>query len=213
MVVGPKSGTPVRGTPVSAKKRKTLLDDSDDDHDVDSPSAISPGAKLRKVNRHGLVTLMNGAVSMKALDLSESIPSKHFDSDAMPLFGARLSFGQAYALFTLVKCGHGVPAEKIRVHETRLLILMSAQPHCISDDQLCEILEASPEERLAFLHGMAKAAQQKLRYNLYGAVGNLYNERVFTKNGVQPDETVKRYLGLKDLVPQKSIMDMWVSSF
>jgi hypothetical protein len=76
-----------------------------------------------------------------------------------------------------------------------------------------EILDAGHEERLAFLHGMAKAAQQKLRYNMYGAVGNLFNERVFTKAGVQPNEKVKLHLGLKDLVPERSVMDMWVSKF
>ena len=73
-------------------------------------------------------------------------------------------------------------------------------------------MDAGQEERLAFLHGMTKAAQQKLRYNMYGAVGNLFNERVFTKIGSQPNEKVKLHLGLKDLVPEKSIMEMWVSN-
>ena len=56
---------------------------------------------------------------------------------------------------------------------------------------LNEILEADPEQRLPYLHGMSKSAQQKLRYALYGQVGNLFNEKVFTKTGVQPSETVK----------------------
>ena len=55
---------------------------------------------------------------------------------------------------------------------------------------------------------MSKAAQQKLRYAWYGQVGNLFNERVVTKTGVQPSETVKLYLGLKDLVPERGLMDM-----
>ena len=208
-MVGPKKGTPVSGTPGSSKKRKIILEDSDDESTTD----ISPGAKLRKVNRHGLVTLDNGVISMKALSLSDSIPTKSINSEAQTLFGVRLSPGQAFALFTLVMCGHQAPAEKIRDQNTRLQILLSAQRYSISEDQLSEILDASQEERLAFLHGMSKAAQQKLRYNLYGAVGNLFNERVFTKSGVQPNEKVKQHLGLKDLVPERGVMDMWVSNF
>ena len=208
-MVGPKKGTPVSGTPGSSKKRKIILDSSDDESTTD----ISPGAKLRKVNRHGLVTLDNGVISMKALALADSIPTKHTDPDARPLHGARLSLGQAWSLFTLVKCGHQAPAEKIRDQNTRVQILLSAQPYSISEDQLSEILDAGKEERQAFLHGLSKAAQQKLRYNMYGTVANLFNRFVFTNSGVQPNEKVKLHLGLKDLVPERCVMEMWVSNF
>ena len=53
-----------------------------------------------------------------------------------------------------------------------------------------------------------KAAQQKLRYALYGQVGNVFNEKVFTKTGVQQSEMVKLHLGLKDLVLERGLMDM-----
>jgi len=43
---------------------------------------------------------------------------------------------------------------------------------------------------------------------LYGQVSNLFNEKVFTKNGVQPSETVKLYLGLNGLVQERGLMDM-----
>jgi hypothetical protein len=150
---------------------------------------------------------------MKSLNLSEAVPPKDRDDEALPLFEAKLSFGQAYTLMTLVKRGHQPPIEKVRDQETRMQILLSAQPYSISEDQLSEITGAGSEEKLAFLHGMSKAALQKLRYNLYGAVGNLFNERVFTKAGVQPYELVRLHLGLKGLVPEKSVMDMWVSNF
>ena len=128
--------------------------------------------------------------------------------ETQSLFGAKLSFGQAYALFTLVKCGHQAPVEKVRDQESRMQILLSTQPYCISEDQLLEITGAPLVERQAFVQGMSKAALQKLRYNLYGAVGNLFNERVFTKPGVQPYELVRIHLGLKGLVPERSVMDM-----
>ena len=58
---------------------------------------------------------------------------------------------------------------------------------------------------------MSKAAQQKLSYALYSQVGNVFNEKVFTKTGVQPSEMVKLHLGLKDLVPERGLRDMCVT--
>ena len=57
---------------------------------------------------------------------------------------------------------------------------------------------------------MSKAAQQKLRYAVNGQISNLIHEKVFTKTGVQPSERVKLRLpvGLKDLVPERGLMDM-----
>ena len=48
----------------------------------------------------------------------------------------------------------------------------------------------------------------ELSYALYGQVGNVFNEKVFTKTGVQLSEMVKLHLGLKDLVPERGLMDM-----
>ena len=55
---------------------------------------------------------------------------------------------------------------------------------------------------------MSKTAQQELCYALYCQVSNEFNEKVFTKTGVQPSEMVKLHLGLKDLVPERGLMDM-----
>ena len=75
---------------------------------------------------------------MKGLSLAEAVPSKARADEVPPLFDAKLSFGQAYALFTLVKCGHQAPVEKVRDQESRMQIVFSAQPYCISEDQLLE---------------------------------------------------------------------------
>ena len=98
--------------------------------------------KKRKINRHGLVSLTNGVVSMKGLVLSNAVPSKGNDDDAMTLLDANLSWGQSYALFTLVMCGKEHPVEKARHSGTRLKIMYSAHPYSISGKQLSEILEA-----------------------------------------------------------------------
>ena len=215
-MVGPKKPTPPSARTVSGNKRVIDLDDDDDDDDQDASGGGSPqrsdsAVKKRKINKNGLVTLTNGVVSMRELVLSTAVPTKGRDDDACTLFDAKLSWGHSYALFTLVinvMCGKEHPVEKARDVGTRLKIMFSAAAYSISDADLSEILEAEPEHRHAYLHGMAKAAQQKLRYVLYGQVSNLFNEKVFTKNGVQPSETVKLYLGLSGLVPERGLMDM-----
>ena len=197
---------------IDSDEEEDVDDIEDDDEEVSgggSPQA-SDSVKKRKINKNGLVTLTNGVVSMRELPLSTAVPTKGRDDDARTLFDAKPSRGHSYALFTLVICGKEHPVEKARDMGTRMKIMYSAAPYSISDADasLSEILEAEPEQRQAYLHGMSKAAQQKLRYALYGQVSNLFNEKVFTKNGVQPSETVKLYLGLSGLVPERSLMDM-----
>ena len=88
-------------------------------------------------------------------------------------------------------CGKDHLAEMTRDLETRMKIMYSAQQYATSAEQLCVITDAEPEYRQAFLHGVAKAAQQKLSYALYGHVGNHFSEKVFTKAGLQQPEMVK----------------------
>jgi len=199
-VVGPQRTTRTPPSAASARTisgRKRVLNSDDDDIEASadgfseggslqeagggSPQTSDSAVKKRKVNKHGLVTLTNGVVSMRELALSIAVPSKCRDDGALTLFNATLSWGQAYALCTLVMCGKDHPVEKAKDMDTRMKIMYSAQPYSISDETLNEILEADPEQRLPYLHGMSKSAQQKLRYALYGQVGNLFNEKVFTK--------------------------------
>jgi len=211
-VVGPTKTAPPSARTVSGNKRVAESDEDHDDEDEasggGSPHTSDSAVKKRKINRNGLVTLTNGVVSMRELVLSTAVPTRGRDDDARTLFDAKLSWGHSYALFTLVMCGKELPVEKARDLGTRLRIMFSAAPYSISDASLSEIIEAEPKQRHAYLHGMAKAAQQKLRYALYGQVSNLFNEKVFTKNGVQPSETVKLYLGLNGLVQERGLMDM-----
>ena len=169
-MVGPKKTTPPSVRTASGKKR-VVVDFEGDDEEVSgggSPQA-SDSVKKRKINKNGLVTLTNGVVSMRELPLSTAVPTKGRDDDARTLFDAKPSWGHSYALFTLVICGKEHPVEKARDLGTRMKIMYSAAPYSISDASLSEILEAEPEQRQAYLHGMSKAAQQKLRYALYAA--------------------------------------------
>ena len=66
---------------------------------------------------------------MKGLVLSNAVPSKGRDNDAMTLFDAKLSWGQSYALFTLVMCGKEHPVVKDRhLAWNCLKIMYSAHP-------------------------------------------------------------------------------------
>ena len=78
---------------------------------------------------------------MKGLVFSNPVPSKGRDDDAMTSFDAKLSWGQSYALFTLVMCGKEHPVEKARHLGTRLKIMYLVHPYSISGEQLSEILE------------------------------------------------------------------------
>jgi len=113
-----------------------------------------------------VTTLLNGVVSMKDLQLSTAVGSKERNHYALPLFKTKLSWGQSFALITLVMCGKEHPVEKARDMETCRKIMYSVQPYALSEDseeQLHVLTEAEPEPRQAYLHCMAKAAQQKLR--------------------------------------------------
>ena len=75
--------------------------------------------------------------------------------------------------------------------------------------QVSAIEGADPHESAAYLQGMARAAQQRIRYTLFGLVNNHLNENVFTGSGVQEaNELVKMHLGLVGEHAGKSFMDM-----
>ena len=82
-----------------------------------------------------------------------------------------------------------VTVEMVRDEELRLCLMYSAHPYAISVEQLSEIEDATAEQRCAYLLGMAKSAQQKLRYNLYCRTNNQFNEKVFTGPGLYSGPT------------------------
>ena len=66
---------------------------------------------------------------------------------------------------------------------------------------------AEHEHSQAYLYGMSKAAQQKLRYALYCQVGKVFNE-TDSRRLDSGSEMVKLHLGLKALVLERGLMDM-----
>ena len=60
----------------------------------DSPQAYDSAVKRCKKNRHGLITLTNGVVFMKELELSDAVPSKVRNDNKLPLFKTKLSWAR-----------------------------------------------------------------------------------------------------------------------
>ena len=85
---------------------------------VDGPAASggpSPGGSGPRVNRAGLAVRRNSsAVALKELSLSEEVPPKKCWVDAEQLFGARLTWEQAYTFSPLIIAGKDVPVERTR---------------------------------------------------------------------------------------------------
>ena len=74
------------------------------------------------------------------------------------------------------------------------------------------VCEADSEARSALLHGTSKAAQQKLLYDPCGLIGNHFNSQVFFKHK-HPVDLARLHLGFKDISPEQSFTNLWVSKF
>ena len=168
---------------------------------------ITASSKKRKTNNKGLVVLRNGTVSMRDLDLASRVPTKVRDEDAAELFKAKPTLSKAFTLLTLVVHGKNLPIKNVRDSIPRDILLYSASPYCISKDTLDIILGADSDERKAYLIGLAKNAQQVIKYTLGGLLGNYMNEKVLTSRDVFPTEDVKLHLGLTGANAQKCFME------
>ncbi len=169
---------------------------------------ITASAKKRKINRKGLAILSNGTVSMRDLALAAQVPTKVRDEGTAELFKAKPTLSKAFTLFTLILHGKNLPVEKIRDETHRLVLLYSAAPYCLSKETLQTILEADSDERKAYMIGLAKNAQQVIRYILYGLTGNYMNEKVLTSRDVFPATDVKLHLGLTGVNAEKVFMEL-----
>lgn len=192
------------------KKIETPAEDVDT-HSEDESAGASESAEqsaTHRRNRKGLVCLRNGVVAMRQLDLAARIPTKTRDDEAAKFFQAKLTLSKAFTLYTMMVHGCRMPIEKARDDAHRHILLHSAAPFSISQETLESILGADRDELNAYMIGLAKNAQQILRYTLYGTVGNYLNERVFTPRDVYPADDVKLHLGLTGDHAQMSFMNL-----
>ena len=145
---------------------------------------------------------------MRDLELASRVPTKTRDEDAAKLFNSSLTLSKAFTLMTFIMHGKNLPIEKIRDDNNRHVLLYSAAPYCVSKDTLDLVLGADRDERNAYLVGLAKNAQQVIRYQIYGLAGNYMNERVFTPRDVYPADEVKLHLGLTGDNARKCFMEL-----
>jgi hypothetical protein len=78
----------------------------------------------------------------------------------------------------------------------------------LSQETLETILGADRDELIAYTIGLAKNAQQVLKYTLCGMVGNVLNEQVFTPRNVYPTDVIKVHLGLTGDHARMSVMNL-----
>jgi hypothetical protein len=111
-------------------------------------------------------------------------------------------------MIALIVFGNKVPIEKHRDITSRLQLLHTVAPFCLSEETLADILKADPEEINALLSGLARNSQQYIRYHLVGSVGNFMSVKVLTQKDIGPNEVITKNLGLIQDHAWKSFMEL-----
>ena len=142
-------------------KSNAALDTASDDNNNGNDNSGSPTVtdRARAVNSKGLEVLTNCVVSMRSLDLAHQAPTKSRHAGAPKLFSDCLTLSKAFTLITFVHCGKHMPVEKHRDEAARLIILQSTAKYSLNPASLKKIMDSDPDERSAFIIGLAKNAQ------------------------------------------------------
>jgi hypothetical protein len=136
------------------------------------------------------------------------VSTKARDDGAQKLCQVSLTLSKAFILICFVHCGKHMPVEKHRDEPARLILLQTAAKYSLNAASLKKIMDSEPDERSAFLIGLAKNAQQVIRYGLYGQAINFICDKVLTPRDVHPSDEIKTHLGLTGDNARKSFMDM-----
>jgi hypothetical protein len=145
---------------------------------------------------------------MRALGLAHQVLTKSRDAGAPKLCSVSLTLSKAFTLICFVHCGKHMPVEKHRDEPARLIILQSAAKYSLNAASLKKIVDSKADEHSAFLIGLAKNAQQVIRYSLYGQTINFICDKVLTPRDVHPSDEIKTHLGLTGDNARKSFMDV-----
>ena len=105
-------------------------------------------------------------VSVRELELFSKISSKEHHEGAellrTPLGNYRLTLSGVYTLCTLVRNGKSMPIKKYRDADVHTLLLLSAAPYALTQDQIDYAMSHNEVDKDAMLLGYAKSTQQKL---------------------------------------------------
>jgi hypothetical protein len=194
-----------------------VAEDNDTDNeaegDVVDPSPMSDKGSTSKgsterYNSKGMRVNSNNVISLRHLALANKIPAKTRDEGTAKFFDATLNLSKGFSLVSLIIKGHKVPVEKVRDSPARMIVLRTVAPYCLDDESLDAILKADPDEQNAFLCGLAKNAQQYIKYALYGTVANFMADKVLTQHDIFPSAAIRKHLGLTGDHASKSFMDV-----
>ena len=182
---------------------------SETEGDVGDADKGSTGkGSTERYNSKGMRVNSNNVVSLRHLALANQIPAKTRDEGTAKFFDATLTLSKGFTLVSLIISAHKVPVEKVRDSPARMIVLRTVAPYCLNDETMDVILKADPEEQNAFLCGLAKNAQQYIKYALYGTVANFMADKVLTQHDIFPSAAIRKHLGLTGDHATKSFMDM-----
>jgi hypothetical protein len=85
----------------------------------------------------------------------------------------------------------------------------SAAKYSLNPASLKKIMDSDPDERSAFIIGLANNAQQVIRYSLYGKTIKFLCDKVLTPRDVHPSDEVKLHLGLTGENARKRFMNIF----
>ena len=181
---------------------------SESEGEAGDDSVMSAKGPCEKFNSKGIRVNSNNAISLRHLELANKFPAKTRDEGTQKCFSATLTVSRAYTLFTLVVNGCKMPVEKQRDSSMWMILFRTMAPYCLCKHSIDSILKADTDAVNAYLIGLAKNAQQVIKYNMYGMVGNFMADKVLTQHDVFPLDNVKKHLGLTGEHASKSFMDM-----
>jgi hypothetical protein len=196
-----KFTTPVHAEPI----------DADMDTDTEGEAVAVPNSargSSERYNAKGHRVNSNNVISLRHLPLANRIPAKTRDPGTAKFFGGTLNLSKGSTMIALIVFGNKLPIEKHRDITSRLQLLQTVAPFCLSEETLADILKADPEEINALLSGLARNSQQYIRYHLVGNVGNFMADKVLTQKDIHPNEVIKKNLGLIQDHAYKSFMEV-----
>ena len=181
--------------------------DTETDIEAFPDSTVAKGSSER-FNSKGHRINANNVVSLRHLPLANQIPAKTKDSGTDKFFGVNLNLSKTNTIISLIVFGHKLPVEKHRDNASRMALLYTVAPFCLSEETMAVIVAADPDERNALLSGLARNSQQFIRYHLKGMVGNFMSDKVLTQKDVHPNAVIKKHLGLIEEHAVKSFMEV-----
>jgi hypothetical protein len=114
-------------------------------------SSMSAAGSSERFNSKGHRINANNVISLRHLPLANQVPAKTRDAGTDKFFGSTLNLSKCTTMIALIIHGHKLPIEKHRDMPSRMVLLCTKAPYCLSEETLAIILKEDPEEQNALL--------------------------------------------------------------